>query len=228
MNLIESKATQVEARGRRGDRSPLGGQAAVQILSPGSWQMMNFFFLSLAFSAQVASSPILLAQAAVPGASSAQSSPSPSIPPSGPADQSGVPRLPSVEQLDEMFRQAPLGKTADEALLHAQWRELGNRTVNETDLVAARARAEAATTDLEKRQRLRVYYTTYYDRMRARAVSPDLKDFIDARKAEKLALLAQDRVRPGASPATAKQSPTPSAKGKRKKYRPAPEPALPQ
>jgi hypothetical protein len=126
-----------------------------------------------------------------------------------------------------MFKQTPLGKAADEARLHAQWRELSNRTVNESDLVAARAHAEAATTDLEKRQRLRIYYTTYYDRMRARANSQDLKDFIDARKTEKLALLAQDRVRPGSSPA-AKPSPSAPPKGRHKKIRAAPEPSLPQ
>jgi hypothetical protein len=127
-----------------------------------------------------------------------------------------------------MFKQTPLGKAADEARLHAQWRDLSNRTVNEPDLIAARTHAEAARTDLEKRQRLRAYYTTYFDRLRARADSPELKDFIDARKAEHLASLAQDRVRPGSTPAVTKPVPTASPKQKRRKLRAIPEPSLPQ
>jgi hypothetical protein len=132
-----------------------------------------------------------------------------------------------VQQLDEMFKQTPLGKAADEARLHKQWRELANRTMNEPDLVAARAHAETANTDLEKRQRLRAYYTTYFDRIRVRASSQELKDFVDARKADQLALLAQNHVRPGSSP-SAKPAPAASPKGKHKKYRAAPEPTLPQ
>jgi hypothetical protein len=170
---------------------------------------------------------LALGQAAVPDSTSPQPSVVPSLAPSNPSDQEKLPALPSVEQLDAMFKQTPLGKAADEARLHAQWRELRNQTVNEADLVAARASAEAATTDLEKRQRLRAYYTTYFDRMRARAASQELKDFIDARKAEQLGLLAQNRVRPGSSPA-ANPSPAISPKGKHKKNRAVPEPALPQ
>jgi hypothetical protein len=167
-----------------------------------------------------------LGQAAVPDSTSPQPSVTPQMLPSTP-DQGPSPQLPSVEQLDEMFKQTPLGKAADEARLHAQWRALGNRTVNDPDLVVEREHAEAATTDLEKRQRLRTYYTKYFDRMRAKADSQELKDYIDARKTEQLALLAQDRVRPGSSPAA-----TPLARAspgkKHKKNSAAPEPALPQ
>jgi hypothetical protein len=172
----------------------------------------------------LASAITALAQAAVPTPTVSEPSPSPG---STEQDQSASPSLPSVEQLDEMFKQTPLGKAADEARLHAQWRGLSNRTLNEADLISARAHAEAASTDLEKRQRLRAYYTTYFDRMRSRANSQDLKDFIDARKTEQLALLAQDRVRPGSSP-IARPSPSAPPKGKHKKLRAAPEPALPQ
>jgi hypothetical protein len=163
-----------------------------------------------------------LGQAAVYNSTSPQ--------PTGTPENSGAvpsPQLPSVEQIDQMFKQTPLGQAADEARLHAQWRELRNHTVNEPDLVARRARAEAATTDLEKRQRLRAYYTTYADRMRAQADSQDLKDYIDARKTEQLALLAQDRVRPGSSP-SATAIPSAAPKPKHKKHKAAPEPALPQ
>jgi hypothetical protein len=172
-------------------------------------------------------SPVLLTQAAVPSSGSPQPSATPSPFPLTSTDEGPLPSpsLPSMDQLDQMFKQTPLGKAADDARLHAQWRQLTNRTVNEPDLVAARAHAEAATTDLEKRHRLRAYYTTYFDRLRARSSSQELKDFVDARKAEHLALLSQDRVRPGSSP-TASPSATP--KGKHKKYRSASEPALPQ
>jgi hypothetical protein len=174
----------------------------------------------------IASTIMVFGQAAVPAPPSSQPSPA-SSPSEG--DALASPSLPSVEQLDEMFKQTPLGKAADDARLRAQWRELSNRTVNEPDLVAARAQAEAASTDLEKRQRLCAYYTTYFDRMRSRATSQELKDFLDARKTDQLALLAQDRVRPGSSP-VARPSPaaTVTAKGKHKKLRAAPEPALPQ
>src|SRR5437762_9295436 len=73
--------------------------------------------------------------------------------------------------------------------------------------------------------------TMFYDRMRAQAGSPELKNYIDTHKAQYLALLAQDRVRPSPAP------PAVTAAGKRKepsgiaspkpKLR-APEPPLPQ
>jgi len=52
-------------------------------------------------------------------------------------------------------------------------RELSNRIINHPDLVEARAHAGRAKTDLEKRHRLRAYYTMFYDRMRAQAGSPE-------------------------------------------------------
>ena len=188
--------------------------------------MIKFVSLLAVLSMQLVISPLLHGQAAVPDSS--QPSPTPQSSPQNLLDQiaPASPSLPSVEQLDAMFKQTPLGKAADDARLHAQWRELSNRTVNEADLVAARAHAESAVTDLEKRQRLRAYYTTYFDRLRARANSQELKDFLDARKAEQLAMLAQNRVRPD-SPTTVKPAPTSPPKGKHKN-RAVPEPALPQ
>jgi hypothetical protein len=133
----------------------------------------------------------------------------PPLPQSENPAASPTPRLPSLDELDQMFKPSSLGKAADEARLHQQWRELSNRTVNDPDLVAVRRKAEAAPTDLEKRKRLRIYYTTYYDRMRAKAQTPELKTYIEAQKAQHLGALAQNRVRPSPSPLTS-PSPSPS------------------
>ena len=102
-----------------------------------------------------------------------------------------------------MFKQTSLGKAADEARLHQQWRELSNQTINDSDLRATRTHAEAAPTDLLKRQRMRAYYAMLYDRMRTKAQTPELKNYIDAQKAQHLGALAQNRVRPSPSPAKA-------------------------
>jgi len=132
-----------------------------------------------------------------------------------------APRIPAIDELDQAFKQSSLGKAADEARLHAQWRELSNRIINEPNLVAARTKAEKMRTDLAKRQQLRLYYTMFYDRMRAQAVSPELKTYIDTRKTQHLGLTAQNRVRPSPSPAA-------TPKPKRKVEATVPEPPLPQ
>ena len=183
----------------------------------------------MAVALLVVSRSTLLAQAAVSNSTSPEPTASPkSINPSDAgALGSPAPELPSVEQLDAMFKQTPLGKAADEARLHAQWRELGNRTLNQPDLVTARAQAEAARTDLEKRERLRIYYNRYFDRLSALADSQELKDFLEERRTEQIRLLAQDRVRPGSTPA-ALPSATATPKHKHKKHSAPPEPALPQ
>src|SRR5207302_7554585 len=160
-----------------------------------------------------------------------QESPAPQISPASPQNEGPAPRIPAIEELDQAFKQTSLGKAVDEARLHAQWRELSNRIINDRDLVEARARAGKAKTDLEKRQRLRAYYTLFYDRMRAQAGSQELKSYIDTHKTHHLALLAQNRVRPSPAPpaataaekqkeATAIASPKPKLQ--------APEPPLPQ
>ncbi|MGI8482339.1 MAG: hypothetical protein ACR2MF_09795 [Chthoniobacterales bacterium] len=167
------------------------------------------------------------AQAAVTNSTS----PPPASSPSPGRDEMATPALPSVEEMDQMFKQTPLGTAADEVRLHAQWRELSNRTANDQDLVAMRGHAEATSTDLEKRKRLRTYYATYFDRMKARAATQELKDYVDARKADQIGLLAQDRVRPGSTPVPSPgTTPVPSAtpKKKHKKHNSAFEPSLPQ
>lgn len=148
----------------------------------------------------------------------------PGLPPLDGPLVSPSPAGPSLEELDALFKQSSLGKAADEARLHVQWRELSNRTVNDPDLVAARSRAETARTDLEKRDRLRSYYRMFFDRMRRKAVSPELQAYLETRKTEHIALLAQSKVRP--SPPLPATSATPAATKPRPFTKP-PEPELP-
>ena len=150
---------------------------------------------------------ILIAQAAVSNTAKSRDQVAPQIlpplPQSEPSTASPTPKIPSLEELDQMFKQTSLGKAADEARLHQQWRDLSNQTINDSDLRATRTHAEAAPTDLLKRQRMRAYYATLYDRMRAKAQTPELRNYIDAQKAQHLGALAQNRVRPSPSPAKA-------------------------
>jgi hypothetical protein len=178
--------------------------------------------LFVAFSSCLLATTSIFSQAAVSSSTNPQELVPPEVSPAPPQTEAPAPRIPALDQLDQAFKQSSLGKAADEARLHAQWRELSNRTINDADLVAAKARAERSKTDLEKRQRMRVYYARFYDRMRARADSEELKKYIDGRKAQHLGLLAQNRVRPSPPPAT-----TATATPTKPKVR-APEPALPQ
>ncbi len=93
---------------------------------------------------------------------------SPTPPPNGP-------ELPELKQLDDSFKPKSLGVAADALRAHVLWRELKNRTVNDPEVQAARKYAQAARTDLEKRNRLRNYYDIYYQRMSALATTPELK-----------------------------------------------------
>jgi len=187
------------------------------------------FFLVTASMPMMAAS--VFAQAAVSSSTNLQETATPQISPAPPQNEGPAPRIPSLDELDQAFKQSSLGKAADEARLHAQWRELSNRFINDPDLVEARAHAGRAKTDLEKRHRLRAYYTMFYDRMRAQAGSPELKNYIDTHKAQYLALLAQNRVRPSpappAAPAAGKQKEANAIASPKPKLR-APEPPLPQ
>ena len=118
--------------------------------------------------------------------------------------QSAVPNAPGLSQLDEMFKQTPLGKEAEEFRLHVEWRQLENRIVDRPEFVAMRAAAEAAQTDLEKRDRARAYYKAYFDRLHSLASTPQLQAYLDQKRAEHIAHLAQPRVRPdGTEPISA-------------------------
>ncbi|MDQ2868797.1 MAG: hypothetical protein M3R59_10390 [Verrucomicrobiota bacterium] len=108
--------------------------------------------------------------------------------------------IPGLPELDSAFTASPLGKEAIEARLHLLWRELVNRTKGDADLVALRVEAKASRVDPERRQLLRKYYVMLFERMRAKAGTKELKDYLTAREKEHIALLAQPRVRPNATP----------------------------
>jgi len=191
--------------------------------------MIAKFFLVAASIPMMAAS--VFAQAAVSSSTNAQETATPQISPTPPQTEGQAPRIPAIEELDQAFKQSSLGKAADEARLHAQRRELSNRIINDRDLVEARANAGKAKTDLEKRKRLRAYYTMFYDRMRAQASSQELKNYIDTHKTQYLALLAQNRVRPSPAPpavtAAGKQKEASEIASPKPKLR-VPEPPLPQ
>jgi hypothetical protein len=132
-----------------------------------------------------------------------QLEPTPSpVPPNGP-------ELPEISQLDQTFsKPRSLGKEADAARVHIEWRQLKNRTVNDPEVRAAKAYAQAARTDLEKRNRLRNYYNIYYERMSALATTPEIKLALQGLKSSHQGLLAQPHVRP--TPDTSTPTPTPS------------------
>ena len=137
---------------------------------------------------------------------------SPTPPPNGP-------ELPDLKKLDETFtKPKSLGKDADALQVHALWRQLKNRTVNDPDVQAAKKYAQAARTDLEKRNRLRSYYEVCYQRMSALATTPELKLALQALKETHQGMLAQPRVRPSPTPVpSGKPSSTPSSTPANKK-----------
>jgi hypothetical protein len=128
------------------------------------------------------------------------------------------PELPEISQLDQNFsKPRSLGKAADEARVHVEWRQLRNRTVNDPAVQAAKAYAQAARTDLEKRNRLRDYYNTYYERMSTLATTPEIKLALQALRTSHQSLLDQPRVRPSPTPEGFTPTPTPSGTPAKKK-----------
>ena len=126
------------------------------------------------------------------------------------------PELPEISQLDQNFsKPRSLGKQADEARVHVEWRQLKNRTVNDSAVQAAKAYAQAARTDLEKRNRLRNYYSIYYERMSAFATTPEIKVALQALKTSHQVVLDQPRVRPSPTPEGFTPTPTPSGTPKK-------------
>src|SRR4026207_2317262 len=125
-------------------------------------------------------------------------------PPHGPA-------LPEISPLDQnSSKPRSLGPQADELRVHKEWRQLKNRTVNDPQVQAAKAYAQAARTDLEKRNRLRNYYNIYYERMSVLATTPEIKLAMQALKTSQQGLLAQPRVRPSPTPEGSTPTPAPS------------------
>jgi hypothetical protein len=136
---------------------------------------------------------------------------SPTPPPNGP-------ELPGLKELDDSFKPKSLGTDADTLRVRALWRQLRNRTVNDPDVQAAKNYAQAARTDLEKRNRLRTYYEVYYQRMSALANTPELKLAMQALKDLHQKTLDQPRVRPSPTPEpSGTPSPTPTSTPFKKK-----------
>ena len=164
------------------------------------------------------------------GASHAQDAAPPTVDLQSRSDQAAVPAatpsnppdVPELSKLDEAFKQTSLGKAADEYRLRIELRRLQNLVGNDGAVLAAKAEAESAGTDLEKRQRLRDYYNIYYGRMRSLTSNPETQAALEKFKAEHLVLLNQPNVRhetDGALP-----GPVRKRKQKSKKHSVNPEP----
>ncbi len=106
-----------------------------------------------------------------------------------------IPASPELEQLSTLFKQSSLGKAADAHRLLVQVAELETGIRNDADLHALKAAADAAPTDLERRHRLRSYYQSYFQKLRARATTPTLRDYLSAQQASHERTLLQPRVR---------------------------------
>ncbi len=134
-----------------------------------------------------------------------------------PSPEPNGPNVPELSQLDETFKQTSLGKEGDERRLHIEWRHLENRVVNDPEVRAAKATAQAARTDLEKRNLLREYYNVYYQRMSALASSPEMKLALQALETSHVAYTSQPRVRHETDSSLATPTPKPGHKQKKHK-----------
>ena len=165
--------------------------------------------------------PMLCAQVAAPptvdldARKTQQTVPSPSP---SPTPTPAIPEIPEISQLDKVFKDTSIGQQGDALRVHVEWRRLRNQVTNDPEVVAARDAAQRATTDLEKRKRLRHYYDVYYGRMEALAPTPELKAGLDSQKVAHATLTKQPKVRhetdgtPTPPPGT---TPTPTPKGKK-------------
>lgn len=167
---------------------------------------------------------MLLIVVGVASISRAQDAAQPSMDLQSPRDQpatpeatpANLPDVPELSKLDEAFKQTSLGKEADEFRLRVELRRLQNLAVHDNAVIAAKAAAASARTDLEKRQRLRDYYNIYYDRMRTLTSSAETKAALDKSKIEHLALLNQPRVRPETDAGLPTPTPAPEHKKHKK------------
>ena len=131
------------------------------------------------------------------------------------------PDFPEISQLDQAFKQKSLGKEVDARRLLIEWRQLKNQVVNDPEVRAAKAAAQAARTDLGKRNLLRDYYKIYYERMSALATTVEIKLALQALKTSHQGQLAQPRVRPtpDTSTPTSTSSGTPAPKKPAQKHK---------
>ncbi len=134
------------------------------------------------------------AQDAAP--SSVYSEPGQLIPPEPKSTPVPAPTLPELSTLDQGFQPSSIGKEADAARERVEIRRLQNRIANDPYLMAAKQNAEAAETDLGKRQRLRNYYQLYYGRLRSLTSDTGTKQAIADDEARHVKSLDQPRVRP--------------------------------
>ena len=163
--------------------------------------------------------PISVAQdAAPPSVDLYEEEKQPDVTPT-PFPQPNGPNIPELPQLDEAFKPKSLGKEADERRLHIEWRQLKNRIVNDPQVREAKAAAQAARTDLEKRNGLRNYYNIYYGRMSALAASVEMKLALEGLKTAHQGSLNQPRVRPSTDGSPPPPTPTPTPGHKHKKDR---------
>ena len=135
-----------------------------------------------------------------------------------PSAEPNAPNIPELSQLDEAFkRTTSLGKEGDERRVHIEWRQLKNRVVNDPEVRAAKATAQAARTDLEKRNLLRDYYNVYYQRMSALASSPEMKLALHALETSHVADTSKPHVRHETDSSLATPTPKPGHKQKKHK-----------
>jgi hypothetical protein len=169
--------------------------------------------LSILLAAVFGGAVFVIAQEAADADLQLRQKASATLPPS--ATVSPAEKVPELPEIDEIFKQTSLGKEADERRLHTEWRELSNRVVNDSDIVAAKRAAKSARTDLEKRERLRDYYNIYYGRMRSMASSAEMKAALDQLKLAHLSQTSQLRVRPSEDSSLPTPSPTPKRKAQK-------------
>jgi hypothetical protein len=119
--------------------------------------------------------------------------PTPLVPNASVAPKKNVP---SITELDAAFQHSSLGQAAEEQRLHLEWRKLKNSASDDPEVVAAKKAIGSARTDLDKRNLMRAYYKVFYAHMQALAETAEIKGYLERKKQEQLASLAQPRVRP--------------------------------
>lgn len=170
---------------------------------------MNFRFTLLATSLALVGGMNLRAQDAAQPEVSVSPAAVEQTPPPLP---SSTPILPELSALDQAFNRTGLGKDADEMRIRIELRNLQNQVARDPEVLAAKASAEAAPTDFEKREKLREYYNLNYGLMSKKASSSAAREAIEQSRKEHVSLLAQPRVRPGIG-----ESPAPTPKKKKKR-----------
>jgi hypothetical protein len=129
--------------------------------------------------------------------------PTPLVPNVGPAPDiapATKKQAPAISELDAAFGKSSMGQEVEEQRMHIEWRKLQNRTSQDPEVVAARKAADAAQTDVEKRELRRTYYKIFYAHMQALADTPEVKSYLEQKKNNILNTLAQPHVRPEETP----------------------------